>query len=175
MAVGCGHRDDTKSAAAACDALAIAAAEAHAIRDQVALQYQTVDRAMDKADQLQHAADAGTDTPAGAMQRAFAAKRSGFALCQAAALVDQGMLELARRHANPEDVRSAEAQLARVSCQLKAQVDGAKDARRAAADEWSSRSRDAHELEERLVQPCFEKSGAQRPEFHLSPILLPTE
>jgi hypothetical protein len=179
----CGHKDPNSPApklgASTCDALLIHSLEARALRDQVTAQFASTSHALERADELQKKTlppeEVGTDDYNGAMQRAFAYKRTGAAICQAALFADQGMLELARRSLDAGDVGSAEDQLTRVTCRLKSQVDGGPDLRRAALAEWSSQSRDALEFEDRLVQACYDKSGGARPEFHLTPPLLPSE
>jgi hypothetical protein len=183
VAFACGQKGDTASSpkpgAATCDALLLSSLEARALRDQAGGQFAAVGRALARADLLQNqtlpAEEVGTDTYASAIQRAFSYKQTGVAVCQAARLVDEGMLELAMRSFDGPEWRRLDERLTRTMCQLRAQVDGGPSDRRDAATEWSSQSRDAREFEDRLVQACYEKNGGVRPEFHLMPPLLPSE
>lgn len=183
VGAACGQKESPSSSqkltAATCDALLLASTEARGLRDQVGGQFASVSHAIDRAEQIEKKSippeQIGTDSYANAMQRAFSYKQTGFAVCYAALLVDKGMLELAMRTFDGAEVRDADRQLTRVTCQLTAKVDTDAESRKAASAEWSSQSRDALEFENRVVQACYAKTGGVRPEFHVSPTLLPTE
>src|SRR3569623_1255273 len=179
----CGQKDSPsasqKPVQATCDALLLSSIEARGLRDQVGGQFASVRHAIDRAEQIEKKSippeQIGTDSYANAIQRAFSYKQTGFAVCYAALLVDNGMLELAMRTFDGAEVRDAGRQLTRVTCQLTAKVDTDAESRRAASAEWSAQSRDALEFENRLVQACYDKTGGVRPDFLVSPTLLPTE
>jgi hypothetical protein len=184
-ASACGHKEESASSSkpsvATCDALVLASVEARGLREQVGGQLASVGHVLDRADRLKKNTlppeEAGTDNYTGAIQRAYAYKQTGFALCRASLLVDSGMLELAMNTFDGAEVRDANRQLERVTCEFSARLDTDSESSRAAAAEWSSQSRDAREFEERVIDSCYSASGAAkpRPTFHVSASLLQTE
>ena len=177
LLISCGQKQpsNVEPDAVICNDLAVAAQVGITLRERVAGQYVSTDKAMvlwDRWEKKQVSSEQdGSGEYSGAGQRAFAYERTGHALCESARLVDAGMVMMA---SNAKlDVRTAQDRFARVACDLKASPKSPEVAtRQAAAEEWAEQERIAREGEDALVNACTERAGTTRPAIRLPPMLL---
>jgi hypothetical protein len=177
MTLSCGQKQNPNSdtGQAICYELGVAAQIGITIRERVAGQYASTDKAMglwDKWEKKQVSPEQdGAGEYSGAGQRAFAYERTGRALCESARLVDAGMLMMASDA--KLDVTTAQGRFAQVTCALKASPKSSDmTIRNAAAQESAEQSRLAREGEDALVNACTARAGITRPAIQLPPMLV---